>query len=504
MKMTKMTKTSLHLVAMCVALVVFSTVSACDPTDEGNDPAGFGNSNDTNDTARASDSTPENATDECDDAPCEPQRDTNSSEETDDTSNDIDTSAISPDTDSATAPSDTNSATISPDTDSATAPSDTDSAAIYLDTDSATAPSDTDSAAISPDTDSATAPSDTDSATTPSDTATIEEDTDSHDTDNIKIIPLDICEKNGWCSMPLPTTIQDGISFLHGCSETDIWGTSSDGMLIHYDGDNWTTVDIPASGEIQEVYCVSENNVWGIAEGGRAVHYNGSNWNVIQTGASYLHALWANEEIAVFTGAENTLWKYQSNGLSEIEVPVLPDDIPDFNYPGQVYDREFSGVWGSNTNDIWIGAKGFFLHITETGPQWQHIEGDDYMSNAIYSIIGLSDTILWTTTKNIDVDETGVDLVRWEDGQPAGYYWPHNAISEFAGISTFSVSSENLLYAIGHGTFANNLAELHIYKNGNWWLELQFNSAHVGRLWSAANGELFVPVEGQILHHPGY
>ena len=78
-----------------------------------------------------------------------------------------------------------------------------------------------------------------------------------------------------------------------------VGGRGSTGAIYHYDGSSWTPMTVPATGELLEVWGAAGNDVYAV--GNRAIlHYDGSVWTAVQSVPERLAGVWGNNPADVF------------------------------------------------------------------------------------------------------------------------------------------------------------------------------------------------------------
>jgi hypothetical protein len=127
--------------------------------------------------------------------------------------------------------------------------------------------------------------------------------------------------------------IQKGMDLnaMHGSGANDIWAVGYEGfgepgthividssLVIHYNGIQWSTCNIPTRGK--SLYCVwalSPRSVWTAGVEGIILHWNGANWAKFEVGKNYfmgsIAALSENEAYA-YGHMDDVAWPLDSAG----------------------------------------------------------------------------------------------------------------------------------------------------------------------------------------------
>ncbi|MCD6305841.1 MAG: hypothetical protein J7M32_06075 [Deltaproteobacteria bacterium] len=137
-----------------------------------------------------------------------------------------------------------------------------------------------------------------------------------------------------WTMMDTPT--QKTIFAIHGTGSNDIWAVGGDGytlnsmehsLIMHYDGTSWEQVTPPDyygyTYVFNSVYAVSSNNVWACVDSGTAVaHWNGSQWSFILPNLPLegnLYAVMAVDSNHVFFAGSHGQIVHYNQGVWQLE-----------------------------------------------------------------------------------------------------------------------------------------------------------------------------------------
>jgi hypothetical protein len=146
----------------------------------------------------------------------------------------------------------------------------------------------------------------------------------------------------------------------------DIWGTgpndaylagtrasataqgSANGLLYHFDGDQWDVTTYPG-GSLRAGWSSSTDDVWVAAYDAPLQHWDGNTWSSLGGANELLFAMWGT------SGAD--VWTAGANGR------VLHFDGSAWNEVPSETDQYLWTIWGSASDDVWIaGAAGALLH----------------------------------------------------------------------------------------------------------------------------------------------
>jgi len=214
---------------------------------------------------------------------------------------------------------------------------------------------------------------------------------------------------NNWSLMGSGTPDLD-ISGVWGTHGSDVFAVGSGGMLLHYDGNSWSRTSLDGIGDLNAIWGSSATDVFAVGDNGLIIHYDGDNWSLMGSGTTDLDmsGVWGTSGTDVFA-----VGKHEHTG------GVL-------HYDGDGWSAESEGpvnaIWGSSANDVWaIGESGTILH--KDGESWvrvgsvnnENLQGIWSCSvNDVWSV-GESGTILrydgdsWTTVE-VGVRSDEIDL----------------------------------------------------------------------------------------------
>lgn len=136
------------------------------------------------------------------------------------------------------------------------------------------------------------------------------------------------------------------ITNVWGTSYFDLYITTADGRLQHFDGNNLTTVaGVTAPGGMNSVWGTASNNVYAVGGGGMVWRYNGSSWSRIRLPTrATLYTVYGTSASNVFVaGSDGALYRY--NGTTWTPEKHASD--------GQVF-----GFWAASNGDTFLAGAG--------------------------------------------------------------------------------------------------------------------------------------------------
>ena len=180
-------------------------------------------------------------------------------------------------------------------------------------------------------------------------------------------------------------------SWANGNTEyfSDIWGSSAndiyavgydpnnnfDGLILHYDGSNWTNIESGTTSQLYGVWGSSSSDVYAVGgcSGGTVLHYDGITWSEMQI--PLIHNMCLTD---VWGSSAQDVYAVGSAGYS------LNDGGKILHYNGSVWEEMINpatsvdnmtlgAVWGSSVNDVYVvGGNGTILHYN--GQNWIQME----------------------------------------------------------------------------------------------------------------------------------
>jgi hypothetical protein len=214
---------------------------------------------------------------------------------------------------------------------------------------------------------------------------------------------------SAWSEMDCPPDVY--LQDLWGSSAVDVYGVGSHGSMIHYNGTEWTRVDLPVIANdinFEGVFGSSTVDVYAVGEG-LILHYDGSGWSAVEyppppgSQPSYTCAfleVWVGQTGEVYAVESNygilhfdgTSWRWvawdggvrrwvQTAGIggSGSDVYVADGSSSSVHYDGQAWESmmgpvaDLHGVWGASDEDVFaVGDKGTILHFD--GVNWSQMD----------------------------------------------------------------------------------------------------------------------------------
>jgi len=184
-------------------------------------------------------------------------------------------------------------------------------------------------------------------------------------------------------------TIGNGV--LYGSREpladlNDVWGSSSsdvfvagdNGMIFHYNGDNWTLMNSNCSRNLKGIWGSSVSDIYAVGDRGAIMHYDGNQWSTTKRAGNIgattnFEGIWGSSGSDVFVvGEAGTIVHYDGNQWSLM--------------PSGTSTKHLKSIWGSSATDVFaVAVDGSRLHYN--GSRWSFMQRS---SNSLSDIWGIS------------------------------------------------------------------------------------------------------------------
>lgn len=215
---------------------------------------------------------------------------------------------------------------------------------------------------------------------------------------SVTLTPQDDASVDGWRMIDVASAIATAgrggppfVTGVWGAAPDDVFVVGNDGIILHFDGREWT----PQPGPRGEHY----GGVWGHSgevfvvgmqapEGGIVRHYDGRSWSLQPTPPTvFLSGLWGSAPDDVFSvGAEGSIlhfdgerWRAQPSGTTQTlhgvwgsgptDVLAVGDGGTILHYDGHSWSPHASGtsahlrgIWGSSRTDVFVAGDELVLH----------------------------------------------------------------------------------------------------------------------------------------------
>jgi len=221
-----------------------------------------------------------------------------------------------------------------------------------------------------------------------------------------------------WNSVMIDATDDIFGSFI--LDENNQWIVGDDGLIMHFDGTDWSTIDAGVTETLNDIYFVDASNGFIVGDGGTFLMFDGTTWNSVVSGVTknLSGVSFVDASNGYMVGDDGLILKYTSGTFTtEVATDGSGNDITkDFydvavidannywacgkskyiiNYDGTAWTGGTVGgkdhyvMWFINASDGWVGSKdGRLQHFD--GTEWTEIqtEADDMFGISFDGPIG--------------------------------------------------------------------------------------------------------------------
>jgi len=275
------------------------------------------------------------------------------------------------------------------------------------------------------------------------------------------------------------TAMDSGVTTKHltgiwGSSGSDIFVSGTSNIVLHFDGEVWSTTILLGSVPISfnDVWGSSGNDVFVVGQLGTILHYDGTYWSEMSSGTTLdLDTVWGSSSKDVFAvGAGGTILHYDGNlqGIWSLMDSGTTSPI--------------QGVWGTSGSNVFAaGNSGLILHYD--GNAWAVMS-----TPPAYN----SESISGSSGSNIFAVGMGGSIIHYD-----GTSWTTMQSGTTEQLFDVWCRSDRECYATGlNGVILR-------YDGSAWSPENSGTSNRLYGVWGTAEGEVFaVGYWGTILRRP--
>ncbi len=290
---------------------------------------------------------------------------------------------------------------------------------------------------------------------------------------------------NTWKPMDVPDV---GYYDIWGFSEDDIFAVGNNGVIIRYNGNNWTMMESGTTMLCDEVWGYGNKYLYVVGESGTILFFDGEKWSMDQEPYENFTGVWAApsgpgvDESVFVVGKNGVIRHYDGKNWTLMEKGFFPD---------------LYGIWGRYESDIYaVGDKGAILYYN--GTTWRKIESGTYEK--------LND--IWGFPL-----ETGPDLFVAGDNGTLLHYNGSGWVAMKTGFTehlygVWAVPSEN---NAGYEIFAVGDDSIIIHYDGKNWsrmdsgMEKEYDYIpDLTDIWGISSNDIYVTgVSGILIHYDG-
>jgi hypothetical protein len=263
----------------------------------------------------------------------------------------------------------------------------------------------------------------------------------------------------------LTTNVSANLLSIWGRSSKDLWVAGSGGMVLHFDGQNWTQNALTTSYDLTAGGLTADGKSLVVGNAGTIFLHDGSAWNPLGVPLN-LSDVWGTSDQDVWAVGERVILHQTAAGLQ-----VLPQD------------EYFSRVWGSSTDNIWaVGSQGSLTHYD--GKNWT--PWPQKFGRWLYDLCGNSASDIWA------VGEAGtvlqVDGEKWEPARK-----PDSLQSDLYGV--WCGGRENVWFVGDQGVAVH-------YTGSSFVPELVPGNVALRSIWSDGETLYSVGRQGALANRP--
>jgi hypothetical protein len=198
-----------------------------------------------------------------------------------------------------------------------------------------------------------------------------------------------VCTPDKWCwENPLPQG--NSLQAVWGSAENDVWAVGAQGVILHWNGSEWGSVDSATIQQLNGLWGSSAGEVWAVGNQGTILSYNGSAWSKM-TNVTFFDLL------DVWGSGEDDVWAVGDPGIPQGVVHYTSGSWGRESFPGT---DMLQGVWGSAVNDVWaVGAWGKIFRYT--GSSWQEHASGMGANDDLFGVWGSGAGDVWAVGTGI-------------------------------------------------------------------------------------------------------
>ncbi|MDH3215568.1 MAG: hypothetical protein OEN01_04645 [Candidatus Krumholzibacteria bacterium] len=288
-------------------------------------------------------------------------------------------------------------------------------------------------------------------------------------------------QNNGIIVLRLPS-LYGVAGVIDATAGLNLIAVGDNGSIMRFDGSVWRREIGPTAGggALRGVFALRLNATYAVGDGGVLVVYNGNNWSRVNANTSKdLKAVWALATNNIYTvGAEGTIIRFNGNQWSSQTVPTTENLHGLWAVPGNIYavgdngtmvrsggsdwqiidsgtSQDLKAIWGSTANDIFaVGASGAILHFDGT---WTAMAS------------GTEETLtgVWgTSASNVFAVGTNATILHYD-----GVSWSPMTSSASVDLTLHSVwgdPSSDVFTAGGLSSYLNGSDRFFRFDGGTW------------------------------------
>ncbi len=136
----------------------------------------------------------------------------------------------------------------------------------------------------------------------------------------------DIYAWNGtaWVVSTKGSAFSTQFTAVHGTASNNLIAVGTGGVIVRFDGTQWTRVISGTTQPLYAVYVESSTSAFAVGANGTTVRFSGGAWNVTASGSTEtLNGVWSSAGTAFAVGSNGTVLRFNGTAWSKLTVPTL-------------------------------------------------------------------------------------------------------------------------------------------------------------------------------------
>ncbi len=273
-----------------------------------------------------------------------------------------------------------------------------------------------------------------------------------------------------------------------GASGNDVYAVGAifdQAAVFHYNGASWTQVNIPlVFHQLFAVWGSGPNNIFAVGREGVILHYDGQTWQTMNANTdAELRAIWGSGPNDIYVVGYDYLPILESKGV------ILHYDGNSWQTVFGDPTAKFWSVWGFAADDVYALADFAGVYHFD-GQTWQQLEKDiTWRFSRAYALWGPSSNDLFAAGDNGLL--VHYDGATWEDQVQGPLFWPSDVWTDGVRVVMIGAGPKALRYDGSQWILENMpIGELEII-------------FHTFDIWGPAWDDLYAVGQGVIWHFDG-
>jgi len=262
---------------------------------------------------------------------------------------------------------------------------------------------------------------------------------------------------------------------IYGFSSEDVYSVGYGGVILHYDGNDWSLMESCTSENLLDVFCAPGDSVFAVGENGTIACYDGSSWSLMDAGVSAdLRAVWGSSAHDMFASVAGDTVMLHYDGIAWEPMPNAPG--------GYIWC-----IWGTSGSDVFAAGSGGYI---------THYDGFSWSAMASGTTVTIRD--IWGNShSDVFVSGNSGKILHYD-----GVSWTQMSSGTNEYLYGISGASGDEVYSVG-------LDGIILRFDGEEWSFLMSPGSipyfiDLNKVWATFGTEaVAVGVNGTILHYDG-